>query len=153
MAAATKSRQAASLNSFEEAKYAPKFYNLKTDEKIFSGTLVGILPATGEVQTAKDLATLRVLGLYVGPDLDESKATVQNPVQLNGIDISRNIHLLENDTGTPVVDGDINKTLFVVNDQTVSTATGANSIVAGKMRGLASQLSGVDGVYCDISAI
>lgn len=155
MAAATVPRQAGELNSWEEAKYGQVFLTpglvpLAGGVTIYPGTMVAIVTSgTLTALPATDAANRQVLGVYKGRKLIQADGD-----ELDMKDISRNIALMVNDTGTPVVPFDLNKQLYVVDDQTVSTAIGVNSVKAGKSRGFGlDQATGLAGVYVDFSNI
>lgn len=151
MTVAAQGRQATVLNSFQETKYAPTEYTLKTGVTIFAGTMIGLFISGGDigkVAPAADDSDMIVLGVNKGLTLIQA-----DTAKLNAFDIERGIVELENDTGTAVVANDVNKQLFVVDDQTVSTATGVNSIEAGICRGLGETLAGNVGVYSDFSVL
>ncbi len=92
--------------------------------KIFAGALVA-LNNSGFAVNASDAANLRVIG--------RAEETVDNTGANGAVNISvkRGIFAFDNDATNAVAITHIGKKVYVADNQTVQSATGTNSIVAG----------------------
>jgi hypothetical protein len=109
--------------------------------KIYGGIMVA-LNAAGFLVPASDTANLRAVGLS-----DEQK---DNSAGANGdllCQLVRGLVLLDNSTGSPVVQGDLFKIVFVEDDHTVAHAS-ANGVRAGRFMGFGGDPTGSDTTQC-----
>ena len=140
MTALSDNAQVKILDSFEATKRLEDLTVLDTDI-IYHGSLVGLNTTTGEVAAATEAATTRVIGVNVGPKVDN---TLDGEV-LEAKNVYRGIC-------GPFVNGDsiaavdIGQVVYLTDDQTVAQAAGANSVIVGIIHDVNS-----DGVWVDLS--
>lgn len=90
------------------------------DKTIFAGTLVAVKTTTGLAVPAADAADLKVIG-YAEERTFGGDTVIAHRGAIG----------LENDATNPVTAAHIGSTCFVVDDKTVSSDGGTNSVVAG----------------------
>jgi len=87
---------------------------VKTGETVYRGSLTARSAVTGLAETAKADATLTVVGLATDQVTGDGQARVP---------YERGCYLVKNDATDPVTAGDIGKTAYVVDDETVSISS------------------------------
>lgn len=102
--------------------------------KIFLGALVA-LNASGFAVPGSTATTLRAVG--------RASESVDNTGGANGdesVSIDRGIFLYANEAGDPITLADINKTCYIVDDQTVARTNGTNTrSMAGRISDVTSE--------------
>ena len=105
-------------------------FKVKTGVVIYKGALVAV-DTNGWAVPAVNAAATKVVGVC--------REQVDNTDGANGdleVRAATGVFKFVNDTGTPVAQTSIGDIAYVVDDQTVSSATGANSTIAGLIVGL-----------------
>jgi len=92
------------------------------------GVLIAIKTTDAKAYKAADAANLRVIGITEDVGDAGDKIVAQS-----------GIYLLENDSVSAVTQAHIGANCYVKNEKTVSSASGTNSIVAGKVVDVVSQ--------------
>jgi hypothetical protein len=109
--------------------------------KIFAGIMVA-LNAAGFLVPASDTAGLKGIG--------RSEEQVDNSGGANGdvrCQVRRGVYLFDNSTGSPVVQADLFRTVFVEDDHTVAHAS-TNGVRAGRFVGFGGDPTGSDNTQC-----
>lgn len=99
-----------------------------TGDKI--GQMIAVGTSDGLGYVASDTAARRVIGVLIGGDTD-----IDGVVAASGenLAVAGGVFLMKNDTGTAITNASIGLKCYVKDGQTVSGATGSNSVIAGSV--------------------
>lgn len=97
------------------------------------GAMISVGTSDGLAYVAADAASRRVVGVLTGGDTD-----IDGVVATTGqyVAVAGGVFLMKNDTGTAITNASIGLKCYVKDSETVSGATGSNSVIAGVVLGL-----------------